>query len=105
MPENSIEKIIRDTQFKKTIGEEAVKAVKQYLQASAFTDRKLTDTPTDANQVVPRKYVTANGSVAGRPTSSVATVGQFFLATDTGMPMWFTSAGWRNGSGSIVAGA
>ncbi len=105
MPDNSVEKVMRDEKFKRFIAEESVKAVKQYLQSSAFTSKKVTDTPTDSNQVVPRGYVTANGSVAGRPTSSVAVVGQFFLSTDTNTPMWFTSGGWRNGSGSIVAGA
>lgn len=77
--------------------------VPQMLKGSAFTDRKLTDMPTDSLQVVPRKYVTLNGLVASRPNSSVATVGQPFFATDTGIPMTFSTSGWRNGVGSIVA--
>lgn len=77
--------------------------VQRYLKSSAFTDRKLTDMPTDALQVVPRKYVTLNGSVATRPTSSVATVGQPFFATDTKIPMTYDGTAWRNGVGSIVA--
>lgn len=82
---------------------EILKIVQDYLKSSAFTDRKLTDTPTDAFQVVPRKYVTNNGTVANRPLSSVATVGQPYLATDTSIPMTYTLAGWVNGAGSIVA--
>lgn len=82
-----------------------IRFTKDYLQSSAFTDRKLTDTPTDKNQVVPRGYVTANGTVANRPMSSVATVGQPYFATDTNIPMTFSTGGWRNGVGSIVASA
>lgn len=89
----------------KVTDENIVKVVKEYLKTSAFTDRKLTDTPNDSLSVVNRRYVTLNGSVAGRPTSSVATIGQIYLATDlaTPTPMWYTTAGWRNGVGSIVA--
>lgn len=79
------------------------KLVPELLRSSTFITRKITDTPTDGNAVVPRKYVTMNGSVAGRPTSVVAIVGQFYLPTDTNIPMWYTTGGWRNGSGSIVA--
>lgn len=77
--------------------------MQDYLKTSAFTNRKLTDTPTDANQVVPRRFVTSNGLVANRPSSSVAVVGQPYLATDTGIPMTYTQGGWRNGVGSVVA--
>lgn len=79
------------------------KLVPEILKGSGFTDRKVTDTPTDNLQVVNRKYVTNNGTVALRPVSSVATVGQPYLATDTGIPMTYTSAGWVDGVGSIVA--
>jgi len=92
-----------DQKIKKMIAEEIARVVPLLLKSSAFTDRKLTDTPTDALQVVNRKYVTLNGLVANRPVSSVATVGQPYLATDTGIPMTYTSAGWVNGIGSIVA--
>lgn len=77
--------------------------IRAFAQRSGFSARKLTDTPTDDYAVVPRGYVTANGAVTSRPASSVATVGQFFLATDTNIPMWYTAAGWRNGVGSVVA--
>ena len=74
-----------------------------YMKNAAFTDRKLTDTPTDSLSVVNRKYLTNNGIVANRPKSSVATVGQPYFATDTNIPMTYSTGGWRNGSGSIVA--
>ena len=83
--------------------EEILKVVQSYLKTSAYTDRKTTDTPTDALQVVPRKYVTNNGTVANRPVSSVAAVGQPYFATDTNIPMTYSTGGWVNGIGSVVA--
>lgn len=77
--------------------------VEAYLKTSAFTARKLTDTPTDAYSVVSRKYTNLNGTVANRPTSSVATTGQRYFATDTGIPMVYDGSSWRNGVGSVVA--
>ena len=87
MDENSIKKLIRDT-------------VKQEM---SFTSRKLTDTPTDGLMVVNRNYVNLNGVVANRPTSSVATIGQSFYATDIDIPMVYDGTDWRNGVGSIVS--
>lgn len=95
----------RDEALKKMIDERAFKVVKEYLQTYAFSDRKLTDTPTDAFSVVNRKFVTLNGTVANRPTSVVAVVGQSYMATDTNIPMTYTTGGWRDGTGSVVAQA
>lgn len=77
--------------------------IRKVLGASGFISRKITDMPTDSLQAVPRQYVTLNGTVSNRPKSSVATVGQPYLATDTAIPMTYTTAGWVNGVGSIVA--
>lgn len=93
----------KDYEFNKKVDERIDRKITDILKSSAFTDRKITDTPTDSLQVVPRKYVTNNGTVANRPKSSVASVGQPYLATDTSIPMTYTSAGWVNGVGSIVA--
>ena len=92
-----------ENELDKKIDERIKKLVPEILKGSAFTDRKLTDTPTDNLSVVPRKYVTNNGTVANRPVSSVATVGQPYFATDTFIPMTYSAAGWRDGVGSIVA--
>ncbi|OHE77468.1 MAG: hypothetical protein A3F67_10995 [Verrucomicrobia bacterium RIFCSPHIGHO2_12_FULL_41_10] len=92
-----------DDELTKKIKEIVRKEIPDILRGSAFTARKVTDTPTDSFSVINRKYVTNNGSVASRPISSVAVLGQFFLATDTNTPMWYSPAGWRNGIGSIVA--
>lgn len=94
MTTNELEKIIDDR---------IKKALPVYLSGNAFTQRKLTDTPNDSLEVVPRKFVTNNGTVANRPVSSVAIIGQPYYATDTLIPMTYTAQGWRNGVGSIVA--
>jgi len=91
----------KDEKLKQMIKEEAINAFKEYSKGGSFTDRKLTDTPTDSLQVVNRKYVTNNGTVASRPTSPVA--GQPYFATDTNIPMTFDGTNWRNGVGSVVA--
>ena len=91
------------TESQKQIDERIRKLVPEILKSSAFSDRKLTDTPTDKNSVVPRGYVTNNGTVANRPVSSVAVVGQPYYATDTFIPMTYSAEGWRNGAGSLVA--
>ena len=94
-----------DEELKTQVDLRIKRLVPEILKSSAFTYRKLTDTPTDSLAVVNRKYVTNNGSIASRPTSSVAVIGQIYLATDlaTPTPMWYTQAGWRNGVGSICA--
>jgi len=89
--------------LQKQIDERIKKLVPEILKGSAFTNRKLTDTPTDNLSVVNRKYVTNNGTVANRPVSSVATVGQPYFATDIFIPMTYSAEGWRDGVGSIVA--
>lgn len=90
-------------EINKKIDERIKKLIPEILKGSAFTDRKITDTPTDKNSVVPRGYITNNGTVANRPKSSVATVGQPYFATDTKIPMTYDTTGWVNGVGSIVA--
>lgn len=89
--DNNIEQLVR----------EEVK--KQFQVRDAFIYKQIGDTPTDNLQLVPKKYVNLNGAVASRPKSSVASIGQRYFSTDTNIPMTYSSAGWRNGVGSIVA--
>lgn len=96
--------MIEDDKLNILIDARIQKVVPILLKSTAFSQRKVTDTPTDNLDVVNRKYVTNNGAVANRPNSSVATIGQPYLATDIGIPMIFTAGGWVNGVGSIVAG-
>ena len=84
--------------------EQITKLIKETIrQEVGFSSRKLADTPTDDLMVTPRGYVNMNGVVADRPTSSVATIGQSFYATDTDIPMVYDGTDWRNGIGSIVS--
>lgn len=72
--------------------------VKKVLGSTGFTARKITDTPTDALQVVNRKFVTANGATASRSTAPV--IGQFFFDTSIGKPVWWNGSGWVLATGS-----
>lgn len=67
-----------------------------------FIKSKKGDSPSDAISLVPRKYVTANGTT--RPTSPV--VGQFFLdmslASGRGKPIWWNETGWVDATGTYV---
>lgn len=95
-----------DDELKKQVDLRIKKLVPEILKGSAFTDRKLGDTPTDNLSLVPRKYVNLNGTAASRPTSSVAVMGQFYYATDvgSGTPVRYNrnSSVWTNGVGSVV---
>lgn len=93
----------KEYELKKLIKEEAAKVFKELSAGLGFTQRKLTDTPTDNLSVVPKKYVNLNGTVSQRPSSSVASIGQGFFATDTNIPMTYDGTSWRNGVGSVVA--
>ncbi len=87
---------------KKSVTEERVlEIVRQYLKTAAFADRKLTDNPTDALQVVNRKFVTQNGTTAQRPVSSV--VGLQYFDTTLGYPIYKNkNTNWVNAVGSVL---
>lgn len=91
-----------DAKLKKMIDERIKEGVSAYLKSGAFTLPKRTDTPTDALEVVNRKYVTMNGTL--RPTSSV--VGQQFfdtsLASGRGKTITWNATGWVDGTGTYV---
>lgn len=74
---------------------------KQILNKSF--SKRIGDTPTDALQLVNRKYVTLNGTLALRPASVLAIVGQQYYATDINTPLFYDGTRWRNGIGSIIA--
>lgn len=103
MPNETFTTQIKEPDLRRMIREEALKTVQEYLRSNGFTGKKITDTPTDALSVVNRNYVNMSGTVANRPTSSVATIGQRYFATNTNIPMTFNGTNWVNGSGSVVA--
>lgn len=80
--------------------EKVLEIIKGYMKSSAFTDRKLTDTPTDSLQVVNRKYVTLNGTSANRPTSSI--LGQYYFDTTLGQPVWWDGVSFVDADGNVV---
>jgi len=88
-----------DNELQRQIDERIKAMVPQILKGSGFTDRKVTDIPTDSLQVVNRKYVTMNGTTANRPTSSV--IGQRYFDTTLNKPVWVgNSFTWVDSSGS-----
>ncbi len=74
------------------VKDDIVKIIREYNKTSGFTDRKLTDSPTDALAVVNRRYVTLNGATGSRPPSPVT--GQFYFDTSLGKPIWWSGANW-----------
>ena len=90
-----------DEEEKKQVEETVLRVVRD--KVISFTDRKTTDTPTDAFSLVNRKFVTLSSNLGARPVSSVAVVGQRFFDLTNNVPIFYTTAGWRNSVGSIVA--
>jgi hypothetical protein len=84
--------------------EKVIKIVNEYQKGRSFTEEKLTDTPTEALSLVNRRYVNLNGTVANRPNSSVAIIGQRYFATDiaSGTPITWSGTNWVNGVGSVI---
>ena len=69
-------------------------------QAVSFTAHKVTDTPTDALNVVNRKYVNLNGVTANRPISSI--LGQFYYDTTINKPVWWSGSTWVDATGTAA---
>lgn len=66
--------------------------------------KRVGDTPSDSLQLTPKKYVNAYGSIAGRPASLVASVGQQYFDTTGNRPIFFTpNTNWVDATGSVVA--
>lgn len=102
MDNNTQEAVDTSTQVPLLKGD-ILKIIREYNKSDGFTDRKLTDTPTDALAVVNRKYVTLNGTTANRPPSPVR--GQFYFDTSlatNGKPIWYGANGWTDASGTLA---
>lgn len=78
------------------------KRVREILGTGGFTNRKITDTPTDALQAVNRKYVTMNGASANRPTASVIGQQYFDTSLGNGKPVWWNGTGFVDATGTYV---
>ena len=77
-----------------------VETVRNELKSGLFTARKLTDFPTEGNQIVPRKYITRNGASTVRPISSV--LGEQFFDTTLGQPIWWDGTSYIDAAGNVV---
>lgn len=84
----------------KVTKKEVLKIIQEYMRSSSFTDRKLTDTPIDKFQVVPRGYVTRNSTTALRPTTSI--LGEHYFDTTVGKPVWWTGSSYKDAAGNVV---
>lgn len=77
---------------------------KMKREYASFTQKRVADTPTDALQIVNRKYVTLNGSSTNRPVASV--IGQQYFDTDLasgrGKPVWWNGTGFVDATGTYV---
>src|SRR3990167_10933837 len=90
----------RDTEaLRQTVRDVAREFIKSELKSGLFSERKLTDTPTDALQVVNRKYVTMSGATSARPTASVT--GQRYFDTTSGRPVYWSGSTWVDAAGSV----
>jgi hypothetical protein len=87
---------INSPQFK----EKVIQIVKDLQKSGNFTDRKLTDTPTDALSIVNRRFVTLNGITSSRPRSSI--LGQAYFDTTLGKPVWWDGSKFVDATGSAA---
>ncbi len=88
------------TDNKPVNSDEVKDIIQEYLKSGGFTIRKLTDMPSDALQVTPRKYVTRYSTTALRPTSSV--LGEFYFDTDAGKPAWWNGTNYQDAAGNVI---
>lgn len=90
-----------DEDYKKEVNQMIDQKIKSAVK---FSQRKVGDTPTDDNQLTPRGYVNMYGSIASRPNSSIAQIGQQYFVSDVGYPIFFsTNHNWVSATGSVVA--
>lgn len=85
------------------VKDDILNIIREYNKSTGFTDRKLTDTPTDALAVVNRNYVTLNGTTANRPPNPVT--GQFYFDASlgaNGKPIWNNGTNWVDSGSNIV---
>ena len=81
--------------------EEVIKLIREYLSSGSFTAEQVTDTPSDALAIVPRKYITRNSTTALRPTTSV--LGEFYFDTSVGKPCWYNGTAFVDAAGNVIS--
>lgn len=92
----------KDPFFKKIdLQKETDKTIQAYLGSSAFSNRKVTDTPIDSNQMVPRGYVTRHATTALRPITSV--IGECYFDTTINKPVWWNGISYKDAAGNVIS--
>lgn len=81
--------------------DDVIQIVKEYLGQNAFTARKVTDLPTDALQVVPRKYVTRSSTTLLRPTTSI--LGESYFDTTVNKPVFWNGSSYKDAAGNVIS--
>ena len=68
-------------------------------------NKRVGDTPSDALQLIPKKFANLAVLTANRPASVVGTLTRFFFNTTDGLPWWYNpnSSVWVTATGSTVA--
>ena len=81
---------------------ELIKLIDQRIAEKSpnFVTPRYTDTPTDALQIVPRKYVTRNSTTALRPTTSV--LGEFYFDTTAGRTATWNGTNYQDPAGNVI---
>lgn len=91
----------KDPFFKKIDQQKEVdKTVQAYFGGGAFSNRKITDTPTDDLQVVNRKYITRSTTTALRPTTSI--LGECYFDTTVNKPVWWNGTNYQDAAGNVI---
>lgn len=80
--------------------DEIIQIIKDYLAQNGFTARKITDLPTDALQVVPRKYVTRNFTTLLRPTTSI--LGEMYFDTTVKKTATWNGTNYQDPAGNVI---
>lgn len=89
-----------ESRLNRLIDERIAQYVREKGLSQSFTDKKIGDNPTDALQLVNRRYVTLNGTSADRPRGSV--LGQRYFDTTLGYPVYWDGTGFVDANGNYV---
>jgi hypothetical protein len=67
--------------------------------------KRVGDTPSDALQLIPKKYLEYADVTANRPASVIGLLSRQFFNTTTGIPNFWnpSSSVWVSATGSVVA--
>jgi hypothetical protein len=81
--------------------DDVIQIIKEYLGQNGFTARKVTDMPTDALQIVPRKYVTRSFTTVKRPTTSI--LGESYFDTTVNKPVFWNGTSYKDAAGNVIS--